>query len=115
MCKKLSEKYSDFKDVNGVAGEILKKIFVNRRNPGVNRRAAAPGRAYFNKILDIAKHQYMALGVFLFLMLSVNFYLKQFELLHAHRGSHRQKNQIVNNCNCNYDDCQGNYKLINHL
>ena len=79
--------FSDFKDVNGVAGEILKKIFVNRRNPGVNRRAAAPGRAYFNKILDIAKHQYMALGVFLFLMLSVNFYLKQFELLHAHRGA----------------------------
>lgn len=78
--------FSDFKDLNGIAGEIFKKIFVNRRNPGVNRRSATPGRAYFNKIVDVAKHQYMALGIFFFLMLSVNFYLQQFELLHAHRG-----------------------------
>ena len=78
--------YGDFKDLKGVAGEIYKKIFVNRMNPGVNRRAATPGRKYFNQIVDIAKHQYMALGVFFFLMLAANFYLQQFELLHAHRG-----------------------------
>ena len=78
--------YGDFNDLKGIAGEIFKKIFVNRKNPGVNRRAATPGRKYFNQIVDIAKHQYMALGVFFFLMLAVNFYLQQFELLHAHRG-----------------------------
>ncbi len=78
--------YGDFSDLNGVIGELFKRIFVAKKNPGVNRRAATPGRAYFNKIVDIARHQFMALGVFFFLMLALNFFLQQFELLHTHRG-----------------------------
>ncbi|MDD7347017.1 MAG: UPF0182 family protein [Clostridiales bacterium] len=78
--------YEDFKDLHGILGELFKRIFVTKKNPGINRKAATSGKTYFNQIVEIARHQFIALGIFFFLMLALNFYLQQFELLHTHRG-----------------------------
>lgn len=78
--------YEDFKDLHGILGELFKRIFVTKKNPGINRQAATSGKTYFNQIVEIARHQFIALGIFFFLMLALNFYLQQFELLHTHRG-----------------------------
>lgn len=52
---------------------------VNRQKPSVNKNNA-------NQLLNMASTQITVLGVLFFLMVAGNFYLKQFELLHAHTG-----------------------------
>ena len=41
----------------------------------------------FRQLIGIASHQLPVLGVVFFLMLALNFFLKQFDLLHAHTGA----------------------------
>lgn len=72
-----------FKNVGGIGGEILRKIFETPKRPP---EANSHREFYINKITEIAKHQFMALGVFFFIMLGIGFFLEQFDLLHTHRG-----------------------------
>ncbi len=55
-----------------------------------NSRPRRPKRRFddnnFKQFLTIASHQLTALGVIFFLMLALDFFLKQFDLLHAHTG-----------------------------
>ena len=61
---------------------------INTRRP---RRPARPKKSFddnnFKQLLGIASHQLTVLGVVFFLMLGLDFFLKQFDLLHAHTGA----------------------------
>lgn len=56
-----------------------------------NRRPRRPKRRFdqdnVKQLLNIASHQLTILGVIFFLMLGVDFFLRQFDLLHAHTGA----------------------------
>ncbi len=64
---------------------------IGRMFESMNRRPRRPRRSFddgnFRQLLGIASSQLGALGCVFFLMLGVDFFLKQFELLHQHTGA----------------------------
>lgn len=79
-----------FQGMGGGFGEFGKAFAgFGRRGPSVNRR---PRRRQlddnnFHQLLSIASGQISVLGIIFFVMVAINFLLKQFDLLHVHTGA----------------------------
>lgn len=68
-------------------GEIFENIgrrFGGGNSPG--KGGMSPDKENLRELLAIASKQITIVGVFFFLMLGIHFFLKQYELLHAHTG-----------------------------
>ena len=84
------ERYSGssnpFENAQKGAEDIFAKLFGVK----INQRAPKPKKQLdddnFKRLMGIASGKLSGLGFIFFLMLAVDFFLKQFELLHAHTG-----------------------------
>ncbi|MDR2295181.1 MAG: UPF0182 family protein, partial [Clostridiales Family XIII bacterium] len=79
--------------VSKVVEAILKQLGIGGvagNRSGAARRPAAgakPMNSNFREILNIASNQVIVLGVLFFLMVSVNFFLRQYDLLYSDTGA----------------------------
>lgn len=64
--------------------ELLKRRGARRARP---KRSFNVNDGNFHKLMDIASGKLTILGVIFYLMLGIDFFLKQFDLLHAHTGT----------------------------
>ena len=67
-----------------ILGKIFDGVAQNNRKPKPKKSF---NRSNYTQLLEIASHQLTVLGVIFFLMLGINFFLKQFDLLHEHTGA----------------------------
>lgn len=90
--------YSSNNDPNNPFGkfssafESIGKRFSGSYQQGTGRTSGgissgiSPGKENMRQLLKIASKQIIIVGVLFFLMLGIHFFLKQYELLHAHTG-----------------------------
>ena len=79
------ERYTGHSNPFGT-GSPFDKVFDNMKGARRPRRRRFDDNN-FKQILSIASHQLTVMGVVFFLMLAVDFFLRQFDLLHAHTGA----------------------------
>lgn len=75
--------FSDF--AKGKGGSVLESIMNKAGNK--TRNAASFDSGNFNNLIDIASGKLMILGVIFYAMIGVDFYIRQFSLLHVHTGA----------------------------
>ena len=73
--------FSDF--TKGRGGSVFESI-LNKANTRAN---AGLNNTNFNNLLEIASGRLILLGIVFYVMIGVDFYIRQFELLHAHTGA----------------------------
>ncbi len=83
-----SEQFGGFNNINDMFGKFTKS-FQQGKNPF--RRAAGPKKQFdnnnFRLLISIAEKQLIIVGVLFFLMVGVNFFLKQYDLLFGSTGA----------------------------
>ncbi|NLY81818.1 MAG: UPF0182 family protein [Clostridiales bacterium] len=75
--------FSDF--AKGKGGSVLESIM--NKAGDKTRNAASFDSGNFNNLIDIASGKLMILGVIFYAMIGVDFYIRQFSLLHVHTGA----------------------------
>lgn len=72
------------------AKDPFSKIFESLTGKKVNERPIKPKKQFddgnFRQLMNIASGKITILGFIFFIMLAINFFLRQFDLLHAHTG-----------------------------
>ena len=72
------------------AKDPFSKIFESLTGKKVNARPIKPKKQFddgnFRQLMNIASGKITILGFIFFIMLAINFFLRQFDLLHAHTG-----------------------------
>ncbi len=73
------------------AKDPFSKIFESLTGKKVNARPIKPKKQFddgnFRQLMNIASGKITILGFIFFIMLAINFFLRQFDLLHAHTGA----------------------------
>ena len=69
----------------GRGSTIFNKAYTSMNGQRQDRRKLSDSN--FKNLMDIASGQLSMLGVIFFIMLGIHFFLRQFDLLHAHTGS----------------------------
>lgn len=76
---------------NSGAKDPFSKIFESLSGKKFQQRPVKPKKQFddgnFKQLMNIASGKITILGVIFFIMLGVNFFLRQFDLLHAHTGA----------------------------
>jgi uncharacterized membrane protein (UPF0182 family) len=82
-----NDPYTD--TISKVLGAILKQLGIGGGAAGGARRPAAakPSENNLREILNIASNQVVVLGILFFLMVSANFFLRQYDLLYSDTGA----------------------------
>jgi len=78
-----------FEGIGGNGGSPFDKIFegIGRKMPKTPKAKKQVDQGNLQQLLSIASGKLSILGVIFFLMIAVNFFLLQFDLLHAHTGA----------------------------
>jgi UPF0182 protein GCWU000322_00732 len=85
---KKRKKNKQFKDrFRGTPFEDLFKTMSSTFSEEVGKKNIRIGRKNVKQLFTIASKQLIAVGIALFVMISINALLKQFDLLHQHRGA----------------------------
>ena len=64
----------------------IKNVFSKKAGGGQGWQAPKPDKNNLRQILTFASKQVIVVGIAFFLMLGIHFFLRQFDLLHAHTG-----------------------------
>lgn len=81
-----SGRFKEFADMFGSVGADFKKAMNNSRAQNA-RRPMTINKNNLWRLLDLAKFQIIIVGIVLFILIGISFFLKQYDLLSKHRGA----------------------------